>query len=487
MFNTRRIQLREAEQAFRQGQWEEASQLLQQADLLGTARGRNLNRQIVLALLDRANLRIASCDIFGGLRDLQQVKALTGETSDYAVVHSNLVRQCVREATRHLQAGDASGAIAQVNQYDKIGVSAPPLRALKLAARHIDSARTLAWRGDYADALQQLTQAAAVKQGLDFLDAVKQQYQHQQLRDRQLRKQLHAALETGDYNAALAAADEILEFAPDHPLAKETRRQAWTKVKARLDAAGSTGASHADTAQHSEATVFEPQKNAMTAASADNSSHAGSADTPQDDPQASQPATIGNQFLLWVDAVGGFMVCRGTEVTIGQATPRNKVDIPILADLTKRHATIIRQEEDYIIEPGGKVLLDGREITKREILTSGVEIALGSAVTLRFTKPHALSATARLDVVSRHRTQPNVDGILLMAESLVLGPNWHNHVVCRDWPDDVVLFQQREKVYCRSMEPLEVDGKLCEGPAALAPHSHIAGETFSMSLEAFSS
>ena len=44
---------------------------------------------------------------------------------------------------------------------------------------------------------------------------------------------------------------------------------------------------------------------------------------------------------------------------------------------------------------------------------------------------HVLSASARLEMVSRHRTQPHVDGILLMAESCVLGPKWQNHVVCR--------------------------------------------------------
>ena len=60
-------------------------------------------------------------------------------------------------------------------------------------------------------------------------------------------------------------------------------------------------------------------------------------------------------------------------------------------------------------------------------------IQLGDNVRLRFTKPHALSATARLVLESHHKTQPSADAVLLMADSCVLGPNRHCHVRCRNW------------------------------------------------------
>ena len=70
-----------------------------------------------------------------------------------------------------------------------------------------------------------------------------------------------------------------------------------------------------------------------------------------------------------------------------------------------------------------------------------------------------------------------------MAESCVLGPNWHNHVVCSDWSEDVVLYRQESHLCCRSMGRLHIDGKLCDGRGAITPDSRISGESFSLSLE----
>jgi hypothetical protein len=76
-----------------------------------------------------------------------------------------------------------------------------------------------------------------------------------------------------------------------------------------------------------------------------------------------------------------------------------------------------------------------------------------------------------------------VDAIILMAESCVLGPKWQNHVVCRDWKGDVVLYRQEDKLFCRAMESLEIDGKLHDGRGPLGPHSRVVGDDFSLSLE----
>ena len=65
---------------------------------------------------------------------------------------------------------------------------------------------------------------------------------------------------------------------------------------------------------------------------------------------------------------------------------------------------------------------------------------------LRYRLPHPLSTTARLELASRHRTQPWADGVLLMGNSCVLGPNLRNHVVCRDWSEDVVLYRQADRL-----------------------------------------
>ena len=190
-----------------------------------------------------------------------------------------------------------------------------------------------------------------------------------------------------------------------------------------------------------------------------------------------------DRFLLWVDGVGGYWVCLGDEVTLGQPVPSGEIDVPILGDLSKRHARIRRDGEGYLIEAFRPVRVDGRRVDRVASLASGSMIQLGDAVRLIFRRPHALSATARLDFVSRHRTQPSLDAVLLMADSCVLGPKSHSHVVCRDWPSEVVLYRHDDELYCRTQVPIEIDGRGCKDRGRISRNSRIVGERFSLSLE----
>lgn len=200
---------------------------------------------------------------------------------------------------------------------------------------------------------------------------------------------------------------------------------------------------------------------------------------------SSDAANLGVRFLLWVDAVGGYFVCLDDKIEIGQAAPSNQVHLPILADLSQRHARLRREGESYILEPMSTVRVNGVNQDQTILLSDQDEVEMGP-VRMRFRQPHALSSTARIDLLSRHRTHPFADSILLFAESCVLGPASHNHIVCRDWPSDVVLFRSGDKLCCRSMEPLEVDGTPCNSKAELRMDSRICGEDFSMTLEPLS-
>ena len=191
-----------------------------------------------------------------------------------------------------------------------------------------------------------------------------------------------------------------------------------------------------------------------------------------------------DRFLLWVDGVGGYWVCLGDDVTLGQPAPTGEVDVPILGDLSRRHARIRRDGEGYLIEAFRPVCVDGRLVQREALLGDGSRIQLGDGVRLVFRRPHALSATARLDFTSRHRTQPSVDAVLLMADSCVLGPKLHSHVVCRQWREEVVLYRHDDRLYCRTATPVEIDGRRCKDRGPITRDSRIAGEGFSLSLEA---
>lgn len=193
------------------------------------------------------------------------------------------------------------------------------------------------------------------------------------------------------------------------------------------------------------------------------------------------------RFALWVDGVGGYLVCLRDSVVIGQYLPgvddRNPVDVAIQADLSRKHAVIRRKNEVYFLEPIGPTRIEGRTITVAMPLHDGDVLELGPVVRMRFRRPHPLSATARLEPVSFHRPKPFVDAVLLMSESLVLGPKWQNHVVCRDWGTDLVLARQSGELFCRTMRPVEIDGKEFDGRGPLRFDSRVSGEDFSICLE----
>ena len=137
-----------------------------------------------------------------------------------------------------------------------------------------------------------------------------------------------------------------------------------------------------------------------------------------------------------------------------------------------------------MIDPVRMVKVDGRAIERSTTLADGRLIELGNGVRLRFRRPHPLSGTARLEFVSHHRTLPALDGVLLMADSCILGPGPQCHVVARDLTGEVVLFRKGAGLACRTAGPLRIDGAEHKGHGALRTQSRVEGNDFSFTLEA---
>jgi hypothetical protein len=201
-----------------------------------------------------------------------------------------------------------------------------------------------------------------------------------------------------------------------------------------------------------------------------------------------QPMTLGDRysdrFMLWIDSVGGYWVCLGDEIVLGQPDRRGMADVPILGDISSRHAIIRRIGEDFLIEALREVRVDDRLVHEIGRLRDGSRIQLGESVKLVFRRPNVLSRSARLDFVSRHHTQPSADAVLLMADTCILGPRPHSHVVCRDWKSEVILYRSGQELFCRAAGLFEIDGAACKGRGRIARNSRIVGDCFSFNLEA---
>ena len=177
--------------------------------------------------------------------------------------------------------------------------------------------------------------------------------------------------------------------------------------------------------------------------------------------------------IVWIDDVGGYLLCLGDEVTLGQPAGEGGPEIAILADLSRRHAMIRRERESYVLTPIHQVRVDGVELTGPRVLKDHSLIEFGESVRLRFSKPHALSSTAILKLESHHKTEPAVDGILLMSESCVLGPQPQSHIPCRGWKEDLVIFRCGEDLRFRTAT---LSGIITDS-------TRIAGSNFALSFE----
>ena len=196
-------------------------------------------------------------------------------------------------------------------------------------------------------------------------------------------------------------------------------------------------------------------------------------------------------FVAWIDGVGCFWFCLQDRLTIGgpnspSAKPvdaRELSDIAILSDLKRQHVTIVRSGEGYLLEANGAVRVAGRDVVDRATLSDGTIIELGRNVRLRFRLPSALSLSARLEFISDHRPAQAVDGIVLLADTCLLGPGDENHIVCTDWPGQVLLVRQGCELLCCSRMDLSINSQLMSSGRTLSSGDVIAGDELRFRIE----
>lgn len=194
---------------------------------------------------------------------------------------------------------------------------------------------------------------------------------------------------------------------------------------------------------------------------------------------------VPTRYMLWIDGVGAWLVCTDDRVVVGSPSDSTcEPDVPILADLSRKHASILRRGDGYLLEAHSAAAVQGREVEERINLNDDYEIQLRGGVRLRFRLPTVLSATAVLDFVSRHRPQHSVDGVVLMDGACLIGPGSENHVVCTNWPDSVVLYRRDDRFFCKSRHGLTIDGRFSNEEQALNPGDVVTGRDLRFRLEA---
>lgn len=191
------------------------------------------------------------------------------------------------------------------------------------------------------------------------------------------------------------------------------------------------------------------------------------------------------QFVLWIDQVGAYLVLTTDEVTIGGPPaegPSSK--IAMLANLSRKHATFVRGEERYLLKAHAPVCVGGRPVHESADLADGCEITLGQSVRLRFRQPNVMSGSARVEFLSDHRPARPVDGIVFMHETCLLGPGAENHIRCPHWTQPVLLFKHQGEIRCKAREDLFIDGRHAPAGGALAAGTIISATELRFRAEA---
>lgn len=190
------------------------------------------------------------------------------------------------------------------------------------------------------------------------------------------------------------------------------------------------------------------------------------------------------RHLLWIDGVGAFLVCLGDRVSIGGPALNDEgADVSLLAGLSRTHATILRMDESYLLEPHSQTSISGRMVLERTLLPDDTEFCLGENVRLKLRVPSVLSGSACLEFVSHHRPHSSVDGIVLMQDSCLIGPGTDHHIQCPNWEHSIVLFLREGEIWCKSPVPLNVEGEPLVGTGRVPGGAVVTGNEIRFRIE----
>jgi hypothetical protein len=187
--------------------------------------------------------------------------------------------------------------------------------------------------------------------------------------------------------------------------------------------------------------------------------------------------------ILWIDSIGGYLLWDKPELVLGQAFAESRADVGIVGDLSRQAAVIRRLGTDYLLQPLQATRLSGQTIDRPQLLRDAAVIELGNSVKIRFRRPNALSGTARLEMASIHRWQPNVDAVLLLSDCCIMGPRVGSHIPCNEWKSEALLVPKNGGWQMRTGEEVLVNDQKLRGQFAVSAGTRVRGEDFSLSFE----
>ena len=476
-----------ASRALVEGDLDLAAEYLKQDRFQQSFNGRRLTKQLTAALVQRAEYATSLGDLTKAWKDLSTASELVDpQENDQLSRHKNqLVELTIESADSLLFNGKVTHAVQLVQQLGNRQIMDWRADRIRNVSKCLQKADELAAYGKFEDSVVQLEEAKNLQPDLPYLEPRLAAARQREIQMKELNSELQSSALKCHWSEVSKCCQKILLIAPKHQIALDAQKHCLTRMK-RKTSAGVRATNVPDKSRVSDSNSFFQIKGSTVAGQQDESKHNASAKNgeivdAEVVPADSELAT--DSFLMWVDGVGGYLVCASNVNTIGQAVPQANISIPIQGDLRRRHARLETVAGQHLIHPLGPVTIDDVEIVDPVEIKHGQVIALDGGVKLKYTQPHPLSKSGRLDFVSRHRTNPWSDSVLVASQSIILGPNRDNHVFCPTWSSDLILFERNGKWFCRGKERLEIDGTSYEQEGEISFDSRIVGEDYSLKLE----
>ena len=442
------LTLKQADEALKNGRLEEAQRLLIQPPALGRRGVAERLGALTRAFVERGERQQRNHDLDAAWRDLIQAEQLLSGDPSPERLRQALLRLGLAEIRALLQAGDPKSADETISRLRDKAARSAELQVLEEAARDWLNARDLADKAEFIRAVEALDRAGRLlHEDYPALANYRLEVDQKRLKLPALLVKLHEAANAKRWQDVLELADRVLALAPDHAEARKMRTRAWQSVEPL-------------TVVPASASPAPPRRD--------------------DDTQIADALPL--RFLLWIDGVGGYLVCLGGRLTFGQATPDAHVDVPLVADVSRLHATLSRDSEGYVLEAVRAVQVNGQTLS-RGLLRNGDRVTVGTSCQFLFRQPVPVSASARLDLVSGHRLPVGVDGVLLMADTLVLGAATQAHVTVPDLNEPIVLFRGKEGLSYRHKGSLIINGRKSPERGMLGAQATVLGEEISFAVE----
>ncbi len=477
-------------QAIAQGDLHAAAELICKHKYNETMTGRRTAKRLASELLKAASTHRAQDDLPQAWTDLDKAGDVAPDSFQDQIARekTELLELTIENADRMLVEGKVAHAVKVIEEVRKRKIRDWRSERIDTTARKIRSADEASANGRWAEALADLKQARELRPDLTFLVAKNATFEHQAGRFNEMKKQLESALLDGQWTRVSTVCKKLLLISPNYSFAIDAQRQ-WSQRNKKDTAVGDGQTDYSPRLSkdgklderlitpplnsypvgvHSSTYMIKEENTEPKKDSIDN--HDPSHDSSQ-------------RFMIWVDGVGGYMVCPAPCNIVGQAVNQAMVQIPMQGDLQQKHIRFESVDGCHLLQPLAKVKIDEQDASESVQLKNGQIISLDSNVQLIYVQPHPLSKTARLDFQSRHRTSPWSDGILLASHPIILGPGKRNHVVCPKWANDLVIFRQGDQWKAKSSGSFTVDSVPQTGVAEISLTSRIEGDDFALSLE----